>query len=129
MATTLRDKLKSLSTERQEKIARRTAYLIEEEKSLRELREACGLTQEHIAEVLGVPQGSVSRLENRRDWRLSTLRDYVQAMGGDLHIVVKLPHGSHIRLADLSKELFEIRPTSVKREEKKPSRKAERTQQ
>lgn len=106
MATTLRDKLKSLSAERQEKIAPRTAYLIEEEKSLRELREASCLTQEQIAELLGIPQGSVSRLENRKDWRLSTLRDYIQAMGGELHIVVKLPHGSHIQLADLSKELF-----------------------
>lgn len=104
MATTLRDKLKTLSPERQEKIARRTADLIEEEISLRELRETCELTQEHMAELLGVPQGSVSRLENRSDWRLSTLRNYVQAMGGDLDVIIKLPNHPAFRLADLPRQ-------------------------
>jgi len=52
--------------------------------SLRELRRAHKLTQERIAETLGIGQDQVSRLEQRSDLLLSTLRSYVEAMGGRL---------------------------------------------
>lgn len=101
MARTLHEKLKALPIERQEKINRRTSELIDEEMSLRDLRKSCGLTQERIAESLGIPQESVSRLERRSDLLVSTLRNYVEAMGGEMYIVVKLPQRPAIRLAHL----------------------------
>lgn len=57
---------------------------------LRELRKETGMTQTEIAQVLGLRQGEVSRLETREDMKLSTLRKYVRACGGDLELVVKI---------------------------------------
>ena len=74
---------KELSPERKRKIAARAATIIAEERSLQELRRAHKLTQKKMAEVLGVGQDSVSRLEQRSDLLISTLRGYVEAMGGE----------------------------------------------
>lgn len=66
--------------------------------ALDELREARSLTQSQLAEVLHVDQGSVSKLERRTDMYLSTLRSYVEAMGGHLDIRAVFPEGEvHIR--------------------------------
>lgn len=102
MTTTLKDKMASLSLERREKIAAMTAELVAEEKSLRDLRQALALTQEHLAEVLGVRQESVSRLEKRSDLLLSTLRSYVKAMGGELRLVAEFPDRPPILLKGLA---------------------------
>src|ERR1700676_1014874 len=59
------------------------------EMDLRELRIAAGMTQEQMAEALKSAQSEVSRLEKRDDYRLSTLREYVHALGGRLEIVAK----------------------------------------
>jgi len=59
--------------------------------SLAELRRSCHLSQTTVAEALGVGQIQVSRLERREDLRLSTLRAYVQALGGSLDLIVRLP--------------------------------------
>ena len=117
MARTLHEKLKALPIERQEKINRRTSELIEEEMSLRDLRKSCGLTQERIAESLGIPQESVSRLERRSDLLVSTLRNYVEAMGGEMYIVVKLPQRPAIRLTHLPG--IENMESESKKDEKK----------
>jgi len=90
MAKTLKEKMDSLSPERRKKIEAMTAELITDEKSLRDLRHALALTQEHMAEVLGVGQESISRLEKRSDLLLSTLRGYVKAMGGELRLSLGL---------------------------------------
>lgn len=81
----------SLPAERQAKIAARTAELIAEEMTLRDLRKARDLTQERLAELLSIGQDSVSRLEKRSDLLLSTLRSYVEAMGGSLELVATFP--------------------------------------
>lgn len=60
---TLNQKIRAMSPERRKKIARRAAQLIAEEMSLRELRRAHKLTQERIAETLGIGQDQVPRLE------------------------------------------------------------------
>jgi DNA-binding XRE family transcriptional regulator len=91
MSISLQDKLNQLSPERQAKIQQRAAQLIAEEMSLRDLRLARKLTQEKLAELLHIRQEGVSRLEKRSDLHLSTLRDMVQAMGGDLRLVVEFP--------------------------------------
>lgn len=58
---------------------------------LRDVRHLAGETQSNVAQSLGMDQAGVSRLEMRADWKLSTLRDYVEAMGGVLELRVKFP--------------------------------------
>jgi DNA-binding XRE family transcriptional regulator len=63
------------------------------EMALDELRHARQLTQAGLASTLGVDQGSISKLERRTDMYISTLRSYVEAMGGNLHITASFPEG------------------------------------
>ena len=62
--------------------------------ALDELRNAKQLTQADLAEMLDVPQSSISRIEQRADMYLSTLRNYIHAMGGVLQIQAVFPDGS-----------------------------------
>jgi transcriptional regulator with XRE-family HTH domain len=88
---TLDQIVKKLPAERRAKIAARAGALIGEEIALRHLRKAQRLTQERMAQLLGIGQDSVSRLESRSDLLLSTLKSYVEAMGGSLKLVVEFP--------------------------------------
>ena len=63
--------------------------------TLRTLREAVGKTQDDVAEAADVAQGDVSRLEVQHDAKLSTLRRYVEAIGGKLDLVVSFPATGH----------------------------------
>ena len=63
------------------------------EMPLNEIRAARELTQEHLAKLLKVKQASVSKLERRADMYVSTLRDFVRAMGGELEITARFPEG------------------------------------
>lgn len=82
---------KSLSPARRRRIASRAAALMADEQALQKLRRAQGMTQAAMAEALGIGQDGVSRLEQRNDMRLSTLRGYVEALGGRLSIVAEFP--------------------------------------
>ena len=62
------------------------------------VREGLGRTQEEIARTAQMDQGDVSRLEQRDDVKLSTLRLYVQALGGELDLVLTLKTGHRMRL-------------------------------
>lgn len=66
--------------------------------TLRRLREARALTQSTVAELLDMDQSEVSRLERRSDMLLSTLKRFVQATGGELHVVVQYPDGGPVEL-------------------------------
>lgn len=57
------------------------------------LRKAAKLTQGDIAKVMGVSQARISKIENGDDTQLSTLCKYVQAVGGEVQIIAKMPHG------------------------------------
>ena len=61
--------------------------------TLNQLREARSLTQANLANILGVNQGSVSKMEKRTDMYVSTLRSFIQAMGGQLQIKAVFPEG------------------------------------
>jgi predicted XRE-type DNA-binding protein len=61
---------------------------------LHQLRNAREMTQTRLAEVLSVDQGRISKLEKRTDMYLSTLRSYVEAMGGTLEIRAVFPEGA-----------------------------------
>lgn len=64
-----------------------------EEMPLHELRIARGLSQQTLADILGVQQPAVAKLEKRTDMYLSTLRDHIRAMGGELDIIARFPDG------------------------------------
>jgi transcriptional regulator with XRE-family HTH domain len=61
--------------------------------TLYQLREARSLTQVNLAKVLNVNQGAVSRMEKRTDMYVSTLRNFIQAMGGQLQVKAIFPEG------------------------------------
>ena len=63
------------------------------EMPLHELRQARELSQVKLAQALNVNQAAVSKMEHRTDMYISTLRDYIRAMGGDLEIVARFPDG------------------------------------
>ena len=102
MAKTLEQKLAALSPARRKKVQARTAELIEDEKSLCDLRRALALTQEKMAEELGIGQDGISRLEKRSDLLISTLRGYVEAMGGKLRLVAEFPNRQPVMLSGLT---------------------------
>lgn len=60
---------------------------------LQELRLARGLSQKTLAEVLHVQQPAVAKMEKRTDMYLSTLRNHIRAMGGELDIIARFPDG------------------------------------
>jgi DNA-binding XRE family transcriptional regulator len=64
------------------------------EMPLNELRQARGLTQKMLAEVLHVQQPSIAKIEKRTDMYLSTLRSHIEAMGGELDVIARFPDGS-----------------------------------
>jgi len=58
---------------------------------LAELRKHRGVTQVQLADKLQISQGNVSELEHRRELYLSTLREYVEALGGKLELIAVFP--------------------------------------
>lgn len=80
---------------------RRFRELLEEFDNLQTLRKALGLTQEKIGEKMGKRQVSVAQLEKRSDFLLSTLRQYVEALGGELELVVKFKDKKRARLTGI----------------------------
>jgi hypothetical protein len=93
--------LAGLPPARRAKIKARAAEIVAEEMALSDLRKSKEMTQEEVAEHLGGRQVYVSRLERRSDMKLSTLRDYVKAIGGQLQLVVTFPKGETVRLKDI----------------------------
>lgn len=59
--------------------------------ALAELRARQGVTQKELAEAVGVSQANISRIEHEEDLYLSTLRGYVEALGGRLEVNVVFP--------------------------------------
>ena len=87
------DKLfRKMSPEAQKRVERR-ANAEYQALALAELREAQDLTQVELAEKLGIDQGAVSKIERRTDMYLSTLRNVIQAMGGQLELTACFPTG------------------------------------
>lgn len=61
---------------------------------LQDLRSKRKVTQEDLADRLGIKQPTISKLERREDVNLSTLRRYVEALGGELHVTAKFSDGA-----------------------------------
>jgi ribosome-binding protein aMBF1 (putative translation factor) len=69
------------------------AHCLMAEMALNELRRARGMSQEELAIVLHVKQPSVAKFEQRTDTYISTLRDHIRALGGELEIIARFPEG------------------------------------
>lgn len=82
-----------MSSERRERNREKTAALLLA-MDLAGLRDNMELTQEEVAARLQISQSNVSRLEKRRDMLVSTLREVVEAFGGELHLVAEFPDGA-----------------------------------
>jgi transcriptional regulator with XRE-family HTH domain len=93
---------KEFSPEFRAKVRARVMELRAEEMGLRELREALDRTQTNIAKELGITQDGVSRLEKRSDLLLSTVRNYVKALGGELKLIVEIPDHKPVLLCGIS---------------------------
>ncbi|MDT4871229.1 Helix-turn-helix domain protein [compost metagenome] len=98
MAKSLDQVMKGLPAARRQKIEQRGAELIAEQMTLQELRKDLNLTQETMADLLDMKQGNVSKVEKRTDMLISTLREYVEAMGGTLELVARLPGRAPVKL-------------------------------
>ncbi|MCY1305481.1 Helix-turn-helix domain protein [compost metagenome] len=98
MVKSLDQIMNELPAGRRQKIEQRGAELIAEQMTLQELRKELNLTQEALAELLDMKQGNVSKVEKRTDMLISTLREYVEAMGGTLELVARLPGRAPVKL-------------------------------
>jgi DNA-binding XRE family transcriptional regulator len=101
MGRSLNDIIAALPLKEQAVIDTRYQELKQEVEGLRELRQIAGKAQADIASALNIKQPSVSQIEGQADMYLSTLRSYVEAIGGKLELTVKLPARPLLRLQRL----------------------------
>lgn len=94
----LREKMSPEARERVSQLAAKYRA----EMALDELREARDMTQQHLANILGINQAAVSKMERRADMYVSTLRDFVRAMGGEVEIRAIFPDGE-VRITQFEK--------------------------
>lgn len=109
MARKLDDVMAALPTQRRERIEKRAMELA----TLKDLRVAAKQTQQNMAAALGVGQDAISRLEKRSDMLLSTLRHYVESMGGRLELVAQFPDRPPVVIEHLGVEKAPSRRVSA----------------
>jgi transcriptional regulator with XRE-family HTH domain len=99
----------------------RTKELLQEFETLQQLRKARSLTQKYVGEKLGKKQVSIAQLEKRSDFLLSTLRGYVNALGGELDLVVRFKDHAPVVLSGIGDDsLGEV--SSTKQDRPKPKK-------
>jgi transcriptional regulator with XRE-family HTH domain len=108
--------------DRRKRVDARYRELRQEVESLRHLRQVAGKAQADIAAALKIKQPSVSKIERQADMYLSTLRSYVNAIGGELELVVRLPSRPALHLQHLGDIFVEPKPLALSR----PARPAKR---
>lgn len=88
--------LEKQSPESQKRIAVKIEKL-RQDIALSQIREELNLSQTELARTMGISQPTLAKMENPdNDPRLSTLKRYVAALGGEVRIDVTLPNGKHI---------------------------------
>ena len=100
MARKFNELVEKMPAEVRERAEAKAAKLIAEY-ALDELREARSMTQARLADILGKDQSVISRIEKRTDMYVSTLAEFIRAMGGELEILAVFPDGS-VRIEVLS---------------------------
>jgi hypothetical protein len=104
MTVSLKEILERLPEERRHQVEQMAAKLIAEELNLREVRRLRKLTQARLSKKLKIGQEGVSRIEKRTDLYISTLRSYVEGVGGKLKLVVELPDRPPVLLCGLGED-------------------------
>jgi transcriptional regulator with XRE-family HTH domain len=99
MAKSFADWMQEQSPEFRERVEARTREMAAAIR-LAELRKQQNLTQKQMAERIHTSQANISKLESRADVHLSTLRQYVHALGGKLDVQVVMPDGSRLTIAE-----------------------------
>jgi predicted XRE-type DNA-binding protein len=94
MAKSFDDLVKRTTTKKTRAKAARRAQELLGELLLSELRRLAGKSQRQVAEVLGIKQPSLSKLEKQSDMQVSTLRKIVKALGGELEVLARFPKGT-----------------------------------
>ncbi len=96
MTKTLQEMLAERSLDSRARIQQLAGQLLLENQ-LSRIREELEISQKELAQTMGIKQPSLSAIENRgNDLKISTMKKYVEAMGGKLRIDVELPTGKHI---------------------------------
>lgn len=93
MAKKFADLRAKMSPEAQARVEAKAQELLAE-MPLNELRQARGLSQKMLAELLHVQQPSIAKMEKRTDMYITTLRSHIEAMGGQLEVIARFPDGS-----------------------------------
>ena len=116
MGRTLNEMISALPKQRRARIDAQYRELKEDVENLRALRKLAGKAQAEIATALKIKQPSVSKIEKQTDMYLSTLRGYVEAIGGELDLIVRLPsrRPMHVR------QLGDVLEASAKRIRRRP---------
>ncbi len=109
MQISLDDYTAKLPKKDQQAVKKRTAELIAVEATLRQLREARERSQAEMAGKLHIQQAAVSKLERRTGMYLSTLRSYIEEMGGELEIIARFSDRT-VRIIQLESLDPESRP-------------------
>ena len=91
--TTLDDLMAALPADRQQRIKNK-ADVLSQSIELAKLRKTKRLKQTELAALMGVSQANISKAESGKDIQLSTLQNYVRALGGEISITVKMPDGT-----------------------------------
>ncbi|WP_181703248.1 helix-turn-helix domain-containing protein [Chthonobacter albigriseus] len=114
MAITADEFSRKYLTEEQRQHAKSLAQdLVAEVRTMQELRKWLELTQTEVAGRLGKNQVSVAQLERRIDPKVSTLREYIEAMGGRLDLVVRFDDRPPVLLAMPDEEREPDRPADT----------------
>jgi ribosome-binding protein aMBF1 (putative translation factor) len=90
----------ALSAEAKEEIIQQVEHIMSD-MPLHELRRARGMSQKALAENLHVQQPAIAKMERRADMYISTLRNHIEAMGGELEITARFPDGN-IKITNFS---------------------------
>ena len=94
MAKSFDELVKRTTTKKtRQRAAERTQELLGE-LLLSEIRELAGKSQSQVADVLGIKQPSLSKLEKQSDMQISTLRRIVNVLGGELEVIARFPKGT-----------------------------------
>src|SRR4051794_30935088 len=116
MGRSLDEVTASLPRDQQEQIEARYEEMRQHDVlGLRELRQIVGKGQADVASALNIKQPSVSKIEKQTDMYLSTLRSYVEAVGGKLELTVKLPKRPALRIHHLGDQAAAVAKTRIER--------------
>ena len=94
MAKSFDELVNRTTTKRTRAKAARRAQDLLGELLLSEIRQTAGMSQQQVAEALGMKQPSLSKLEKQSDMQISTLRKIVTALGGELEVLARFPKGT-----------------------------------